>query len=252
MHGKACIDAANKLMNAMRKPDGTFRTYDEMKKEGIPTKYRGVHPTLGTTQDIDPNTGHGSPNPEYNYAVFLSEVEVDVKTGKTKVLKMTGNFDVGVIGNKLAVEGQAYGGMAQAIGMALSEDFEDPAKDINLIKLGLPFIDDVPDELELNFLETPRPTGPFGAAGCAECFITGFPSVLNAIHNAVGVRIHELPARPAKVLKAMKDLEAGKASKPKKYWLGMEFKDRMQYIKDRPMKGTGFDISAEGGLRKDE
>ncbi len=252
MHGKACIDAANKLMNAMRKPDGTFRTYDEMKKEGIPTKYRGVHPTLGTTQDIDPNTGHGSPNPEYNYAVFLSEVEVDVKTGKTRVLKMTGNFDVGVIGNRLAVEGQAYGGMAQAIGMALSEDFEDPTKDINLVKLGIPFIDDVPDDLELNFLETPRPTGPFGAAGCAECFITGFPSVINAIYNAVGVRIHELPARPAKVLKAMKDLEAGKAGKPKKYWLGMEFKDRMQYIKDRPMKGTGFDISAEGGLRKEE
>lgn len=251
MAGNAIIKAANLLMDAMRKPDGTYRTYDEMKKEGIPTKYRGNYPTLGTTVDIDPNNGLGDPNPEYNYAVFMTEVEVDMKTGKTKVLKVTGCFDVGVIGNRLAVEGQAYGGIAQGIGHALSEAFDDPAKDINLVKLGIPFIEDVPDDIELNFIETPRPKGPFGAAGCAECFITGFPSVINAIHNATGIRIKELPAKPAKVLKALQDKQAGKTAKPQKYFLGMDFKDRMKYMADRPKQGTGFDISVEGGIRKE-
>ncbi len=243
MAGNAIINAAKKLMDAMRKPDGTFRTYDEMKKEGIPTKYRGRFTVFGKTEELDPNTGQGNPYAEYNYAVFMSEVEVDVKTGKTKVLKMTGNFDVGVVGNRLAVEGQAYGGMAQSIGLALSEDFNNPAKDVNLIKLGLPFIEDIPDDLEINFLETPRPNGPFGASGCAECFITGFPSIINAIHNATGVRIRELPAKPEKVLKALQDLQAGKTNKPKKYFLGKEFEERMQYIKDHPVKGFGFTLS---------
>ena len=155
---------------------------------------------------------------------------------------MTQNVDVGVIGNRLAVEGQAYGGIAQAIGMALSEDFNDPAKDVNLIRLGIPFIEDVPDDIELNFLETPRPRGPNGSCGCAESFITAFPSIINAIYNATGVRIRELPAKPEKVLKGLQDLQSGKTSKPKKYFLGKDFKERMQYFKDNPAQGMGFVI----------
>ncbi len=243
MAGNAIIDAAKKLMDAMRKPDGTFRTYGEMTKEGIPTRHRGRYTVFGMTEELDPNTGQGNPYAEYNYAVYMTEVEVDVKTGKTKVLRMTGCFDVGVIGNKLAVEGQAYGGMAQSIGLALTEDFNNPAKDTSLIRLGFPFIEDIPDDLELNFLETPRPHGPFGASGCAECFITGFPSVINAIYNATGVRIRELPAKPDKVLKGLQDLQAGKVSKPRRYFLGQDFEDRMQYIKDHQMQGFGFTLS---------
>ncbi len=245
MAGNAVINAAKQLVRAMTKPDGTFRTYDEMKAEGIPTRYGGKYNVVGITEELDPNTGQGNPYAESNYLVCMAEVEVDVKTGKTKVLKMTMNADVGVIGNWLAVEGQAYGGIAQAIGLALSEDFNDPGKDVNLLKLGIPFCEDVPDDIELNFLETPRPRGPWGSAGCAESFITGFPSIINAIYNATGVRIRELPAKPEKVLKALQDKESGKTSKPKKYFFGKDFQERMQFIKDNPMQGIGFSMCAD-------
>ena len=59
MAGFATIDAANQLMNAMRKPDGAYRTHDEMVAEGIPTKYLGVYDTAGTCSELDPNTGQG-------------------------------------------------------------------------------------------------------------------------------------------------------------------------------------------------
>lgn len=202
MVGNAIVDSANKLMDAMRKPDGTFRTYDEMVAEGIPTRYSGAYTIAdkGTTV-IDPKTGQYNPVPTYMYAVFMSEVEVDVKTGKVKVLKMTMNADVGVLANKLAVEGQMLGGLAQGIGLALTEDFEDLKKHTNMIACGFPFIKDVPDALEVNFLETPRETGPFGAAGCGELPLTSpHASIINGIYNACGVRITHLPALPEKVL----------------------------------------------------
>ena len=64
----------------------------------------------------------------YMYGAFLSEVEVDVTTGKTEVVKMTMVADVGKIINKATVDGQMYGGLIQGLGLALSEDFEDLKK----------------------------------------------------------------------------------------------------------------------------
>jgi aldehyde oxidoreductase len=138
------------------------------------------------------------------YGVFMSEVEVDTATGKTTVVKMTLNADVGVIANRQAVEGQMYGGLVQGIGLALSEDFEDLEKHTNMIAAGLPFIKDAPDALVLGFLETPRPTGPFGAGGCGELpLYAPHASIINAIYHACGVRITQLPARPEKVLEGL-------------------------------------------------
>ena len=237
MAGNAVIDAANQMMDEMRKPDGTFRTYGEMVAEGRPTRFEGSYSTAGQCTSLSPNTGQGNPTPAYTYAVYLAEVEVDVKTGRTKVLKMTVNADVGVIGSRQAVEGQAYGGVAQSIGLALSEDFNDPTKETNLIKLGLPFTEDIPDDIEINFLETPREKGPFGSSGCAELFLTsGHISVINAIYNATGVRIRELPALPSKVLEGIQNLENGVGKDPKKYFMGMDFEERIQYIKDNPVE----------------
>ena len=98
--------------------------------------------------------------PPYQYGVFLAEVEVDVATGKTQVLKMTLNADVGVIASRQAVDGQMYGGMVQGIGLALSEDFEDIQKHTNLIACGIPYIKDAPDALIVDFTETPRADRP--------------------------------------------------------------------------------------------
>jgi len=140
----------------------------------------------------------------------MPEVEVDLKTGKVKVVKFTTAVDVGTIINRSTVEGQIYGGLAQGIGLALTEDFEDLTVHTNLKNCGLPYIKDVPDEIEILFQETPRPLGPFGAAGAGEAPLTApHPAILNAIHNACGIRIFKVPALP-KAVKAALDAKARK------------------------------------------
>ena len=109
--------------------------------------------------------------------------------------------DVGKINNKLVVDGQIYGGVAQGIGLALSEDFEDIQKHSTMLGAGIPFAKDIPDKFDIYYIESPRPQGPFGAAGVGELPLTSpHVAVVNAIYNATGVRIRHLPAYPEKVL----------------------------------------------------
>jgi aldehyde oxidoreductase len=205
--GNAIVDSCNQLLKAMAKADGTYRTHAEMVEEGIATRYRGHFDAAPLCSSPDQETFQFTPLgpvPTMQYGVFMSEVEVDTATGKTTVVKMTLNADVGVIANRQAVEGQMYGGLVQGIGLALSEDFEDLEKHTNMIAAGLPFIKDAPDALVLGFLETPRPTGPFGAGGCGELpLYAPHASIINAIYHACGVRITQLPARPEKVLEGL-------------------------------------------------
>lgn len=236
MAGNAYIDAANQLISAMQKPDGSFRTYDEMVEEGIETKYIGAHDTSDSTNELDPNDGHGRPSPEYTYGAMLCEVEVDVKTGKTRVLSMRCVADVGVVAHPINVMGQAYGAMEHGIGMALSEDYDDWKKHRNLAGAGFPYIDVVPDDMVVEFIETPRPTGPHGSSGCAEMFqTTPHVCIINAIYDACGVRIHELPARPEKVLAGLEAIARGEKYEPEKYYLGDDFYEYMDEIKANPI-----------------
>ncbi|MDD3295075.1 MAG: molybdopterin-dependent oxidoreductase, partial [Geobacteraceae bacterium] len=200
--GTAIVAACKLLLNAMKKADGTFRTYDEMVKEKIETKYEGSWTTPCTNQD---ENGIGNPFCVYMYALFMSEVAVDITTGKVEVVKMTYAGDNGTITNRGTVDGQVYGALAQGIGLALTEDFEDLKKHTTLIGSGFPFIKDVPDDMELIFLETPREATAFGQAGVGEGPLTSpHVSIVNAIADACGARIRSLPAYPAKVLKALK------------------------------------------------
>ncbi len=135
----------------------------------------------------------------------MPEVEVDVKTGKTTVVKFTTVVDVGTVINKSVVDGQIYGGLAQGIGLALSENFEDLKKHTSLAACGLPYPKDIPDDIEIIYNVTLRPDGPFGAAGVGEAPLTApHPAILNAIYNACGVRITKVPALP-EVVKAALD-----------------------------------------------
>ena len=110
--------------------------------------------------------------------------------------------------NRLLVEGNFYGGLVQGIGLALTEDFEDLNHDTSLKNCGIPYPNDAPDDIELHFNETYRPSGPYGAAGCGEAPLDApHPAILNAIYNATGARITRVPARPEKVLAALKELE---------------------------------------------
>lgn len=205
MTGNAIKNGCEMLLNAMRKSDGSFRTYDEMKAENIPLKYSGKW-TASMCTPCDEN-GQGSPFPVYMYGVFMAEVAVDTKTGKTSVDKITVMTDIGKINNRLAVDGQMYGGLAQGIGLALSEDFEDIKKHTSLVDCGLPYTKDVPDNMELHYFENPREHGPFGAAGVGELPLTSpHAAIINGIYNATGVRIRQAPALPEKVLAGLKAL----------------------------------------------
>jgi aldehyde oxidoreductase len=203
--GNATRVACENLLEGMKKEDGTYRTYDEMIAENIQTKYDGKWTAPCTACDVE--TSQGNPFPVYMYGVLLAEVEVDINTGKTRVLKMVIASDVGTIINKIVVDGQILGGLVQGIGLALTEDFEDLKKHTTLTGCGIPQIKDVTDDISLLYLETPRPLGPYGAAGSGEMPLSApHAAIINAIYDACKVRITKLPARPEKVLDALQKI----------------------------------------------
>ena len=209
--GNATRIAAEMLLNAMKKPDGKHRTYAEMVAENIPLVYDGKWAAVACTA-CSSETGQGNPFPVYMYEVFMPEVEVDMESGEAKVVKFTTAVDVGTIINRATVDGQVYGGLAQGIGLALTEDFDDLELHTTLRDCGIPYPKDIPDDMEILYLETPRGDGPFGAAGIGEAPLTApHPAILNAIYNACGVRIFKVPAL-AEVIK--KELDAKQAQAP--------------------------------------
>ena len=234
--GRATHDAAAKLMDAMRKPDGAYRTYEEMVAEGIPTRYQGASVVPREFGMLDPNTGEGEAFPETMYVVWMSEVEVDTATGDTKVLALKAASDVGVIGNLQGVEGQAYGGMSHCLGFALKTDFRDMKKHATMKGAGITEIEDMPDDIELLWQETPRTIEPHGSAGASECFQSALHvAILNAINNAVGVRVTELPASPEKVRAGIEAKARGEELKTPKYYLGPDFYEDLDDLAKHPV-----------------
>ena len=151
---------------------------------------------------FDPNTV--SPSTQAAFA----EVEVNTITGEVKILKVVIAQDCGTAINPTTVEGQLEGGLAQGIGFAL---YENPTFDEDTGALitdsfetyKIPSTLDMPDT-ELILVEKPDPVGPFGAKSVGESsMITVAPAIGNAIYNAVGVQIIELPITPEKILKAI-------------------------------------------------
>ncbi len=202
MTGGAVRVACEALLAGAKKPDGGYMNYTELKAAGKPTRYDGTYSVPGVPCD---EKGQGKPFMVYMYGVFMAEVTVEVATGKTVVDKMTLMNDIGKINNRLVVDGQNYGGIAQGIGLALSEDFEDIEKHATMIGAGLPYIKDIPDDIELHYFEEHREFGPHGAAGVGEMPLTSpHVSILNAIYHACGARVTRIPARPEAVLTAMK------------------------------------------------
>jgi len=198
MVGNAIRIACEMLMDSMRKPDGTFRSYQEMVDANKELLVHGKW--TAPANECDAN-GQGKPFCCYMYGISLAEVAVETVTGKTTVDKLTFVADIGKISNKLVVDGQIYGGVAQSIGYALSEDYEDIKKHSTMVGAGFPYIKQIPDNIDIIYVETPRPDGPHGASGVGEVpLCSPHPAIINAIYNACGVRIRVLPALPEKVL----------------------------------------------------
>jgi CO/xanthine dehydrogenase Mo-binding subunit len=137
-------------------------------------------------------------------------VEVDVGTGEVKILRLVSSHDVGRAINPMIVEGQILGGATQGLGYALTEGFcFDPRTGTALnqwfLDLRTPSILDIPD-IEPVMVELGEPTHPFGAKGCSEISYVGVaPAVANAVYNAAGIRLTELPMTPDRVLKALQE-----------------------------------------------
>jgi len=239
MNGISSKACAEKLYGAMLKADGSLRTYEEMVADGIPTKYENqfLNEEFGNLADLDPNTGKGNPTPDYTFALFMAEVEVDTETGKPTVLSMNGVADVGVVGNIAAVEGQVFGGMSHTIGFALTENYDDVKKHNNPLGAGIPSIKDIPDALDVTFVENHRRQNPFGSSGASEAFqSSGHMAVINAIYDACGVRVYELPATADKIKAGLDTLAAGGAvAPPQKYYLGSDFYEEMENIRQNPV-----------------
>lgn len=234
MNSNATKLAADRLMGAMRKSDGSWRTYAEMIAEGIPTKYEAKYSNTAIPGLIEINcdTGIGDPNPVYNYMLFMAEVAVDVKTGKTTVLHFICIDDVGKVGNIDALNGQAYSGISHGIGFALSENYNDEKKYNNIASCGFPYINQIPDNIEIIHCENLRKENVFGSSGVSEGYqSSSHMAVINAIYNACGVRIYELPASPEKVKAGLDKLAVGeKIEPPTKYYFGSNMFEELDSI----------------------
>ncbi len=153
------------------------------------------------TSPLDEN-GQGSPYAVFGFGAHMAEIEVDIELGIVRVLKVTAAHDVGRAINPTLIEGQIEGGVAQGLGMALMEEFF-PGKGENLHDYLIPSAGDVPP-VESILIEEPSSVGPFGAKGIGEqAVIPTAPAILNAIHDAIGVRIHKIPATPDRVRTAI-------------------------------------------------
>ncbi len=157
-------------------------------------------------------SGKGSFSPKLNpppFSVVFTEVEVDSETGEVKVLKILYLADPGKAINPSTVEGQLEGAIAQSLGYVLTEDYcinkkTGVLESDNFNTYKMPSALDMP-ETEVILYEKPVPSGPFGAKGIAQgAMVAVTPSIANAIYDAVGVLITDMPATPEKILEGLK------------------------------------------------
>lgn len=154
-------------------------------------------------------TGEGDAGGAYSFGTQAAWVEVDTATGRVTVPRMVVAHDLGFALNPLAVEGQHEGSIAGGVGHTIYEQcVEENGQNMtpSLTAYGLPTVYDLPREMVSLSIETIDPVGAFGAKESGEgTQVSTIPAIVNAIHNAIGVWITELPVTPEKVLKALRD-----------------------------------------------
>ncbi len=156
-----------------------------------------------------PYKGSGvGPSPAYSFSAAVVEVDVDLKTGEVRVPEVWVAHDIGRAINPMLVVGQVEGSIYMALGEALMEEqsFRDGLhKSPSLLEYKSPTALETP-EMHTYLIETIDPEGPFGAKEAGQGpLLPVIPAVANAVYNAVGVRIDEVPITPDKVLKAMSE-----------------------------------------------
>lgn len=154
-----------------------------------------------------------SPESPPPFAAQFAEVTVDTETGQVTVDKLVMAVDSGMIVNPVTASGQIEGGMTQALGYAVCEEMKydkkgrSLANDLYAYKI---FRADEMPALDVIFVETNEPSHPFGVKAVAEIPMDGVgPAVVNAIHDACGAWLPEIPATPERVWKAMRGAQSG-------------------------------------------
>jgi len=174
-------------------------------KRGIPLRWQGYFDP--ETVPLDPETGAGVPYATYAYACHVALVTVDTLTGEVTVDKVIAAHDVGRAIHPESVAGQIRGGVAMGVGFAVMEEY-DPSNTESMKDYHIPTSSDMPEVVPI-IVESPEPTGPFGAKGVGEpALIPTAPAIINGITDAIGARIYHLPASLERVLEA--SIQSGK------------------------------------------
>lgn len=159
------------------------------------------------TCDFDPEKGSGTPYLQYTYGAVGVEVEVDKELGTVKVRRVIASFDVGRVINRAFAEAQVEGAITQGIGFTLLEELirgkTGKILNLNLADYLVPTSADLP-KVEIILVENPSPITPLGVRTIGEPPICGpAPAIANAVEDATGVRVKELPITAERLLKAV-------------------------------------------------
>ncbi|MBI5545265.1 MAG: xanthine dehydrogenase family protein [Deltaproteobacteria bacterium] len=160
---------------------------------------------------LDPDTSQSKkPVAKWTFGAQGVELSVDPETGVFTIHKLTACYDVGKVVNPAMILGQTYGGIVQGVGTAMMEELildEKTGKPRNaaLMDYKIPTSLDIPDKLEAHYVETPQQDGPLGARGIGEHTMIPTPAAISdALYDACGIRILEMPITAEKVLRALK------------------------------------------------
>jgi aldehyde oxidoreductase len=204
MIGGAAVDAAQQLRAAM--DEAGARTHAAFVEAGRPTRYVGRRTTLETAP-LDPTTGQGPSFEVQVFSVQMAEVEVDTATGQVRVVRLTSAADPGRVIHPLNVTGQLEGGMDMGAGFALREEYV-AGKTRDWVTFKFPNIRHAMD-METIVVETPRELGTLGSVGIGEmAMVSTAPAIVNAIRDACGAMVFELPATPERVKAALAAADA--------------------------------------------
>lgn len=202
---KNLIDNISKVFNLSNvkelNRDTLENIYNELLKNNIEAIAEGYF--KATTSQVDLETGQGEPYWPYSFGLQKAVVDVDDETGKVDVIELVAINDAGKIVNPVLAEGQAIGGCSMGVGYALMEEIElneGKIKNTNFSDYIIPTSKDMP-KIKSIFVEEEEQTGPYGAKGLGEpVMLSTAPAIINAIYDAINVRIFDLPATPDKVL----------------------------------------------------
>ena len=188
------------FVRVMDNPDKKIefsRLARRIREKGLPLTWNGFFDP--ETVPLDPDTGQGVPYATYAFACQMALVTVDTLTGEVKVEKIAAAHDVGKAIHPENVKGQICGGVAMGMGFALMEEFV-PGQTLSFKDYLIPTCADMPEIIPI-IVESPEPSGPFGAKGVGEpALIPTAPAIINALADALGERIYQLPANLERVL----------------------------------------------------